>query len=235
MMKTTMMQTNKENMSAAPAKVQRMPCRAAPSPPRQTTFALRSAHPLRSASPCLDTCCGVMETCLPAPDLRVPITLPPQAMNSTGRTPLGNGDVNAMCDAVLGAAVKDGGVAEEEKKRWTLGDFDIGKPLGKGKFGNVYLAREKKSKYIVALKVLLCMLAPFTVPGWRSSTAGPCTAPPPLSPDSTDTPLPAPCRGPVKGRHGPLPCPARAPAATAPHCPPLIARPYLPVCPFARL
>jgi len=38
--------------------------------------------------------------------------------------------------------------------RWTLQDFDIGRPLGKGKFGNVYLAREKKSKYIVALKVL---------------------------------------------------------------------------------
>lgn len=26
--------------------------------------------------------------------------------------------------------------------------------MGKGKFGNVYLAREKKSKYVVALKVL---------------------------------------------------------------------------------
>jgi serine/threonine protein kinase len=38
--------------------------------------------------------------------------------------------------------------------RWTLEDFDIGRPLGKGKFGNVYLAREKRSKYIVALKVL---------------------------------------------------------------------------------
>jgi len=37
---------------------------------------------------------------------------------------------------------------------WTLSDFEIGRPLGKGKFGNVYLAREKKSKYIVALKVL---------------------------------------------------------------------------------
>lgn len=37
---------------------------------------------------------------------------------------------------------------------WSLDDFEIGKPLGKGKFGNVYLAREKKSKYIVALKVL---------------------------------------------------------------------------------
>jgi len=38
--------------------------------------------------------------------------------------------------------------------RWTLKDFDIGRPLGKGKFGNVYLAREKKSQYIVALKIL---------------------------------------------------------------------------------
>ena len=39
-------------------------------------------------------------------------------------------------------------------KTWTLKDFDIGKPLGRGKFGSVYLAREKKSKFIVALKVL---------------------------------------------------------------------------------
>lgn len=31
----------------------------------------------------------------------------------------------------------------KEEKRWQLGDFDIGKPLGRGKFGNVYLAREK--------------------------------------------------------------------------------------------
>ena len=39
-------------------------------------------------------------------------------------------------------------------QRWHLSDFEIGKPLGKGKFGSVYLAREKRSKYIVALKVL---------------------------------------------------------------------------------
>ena len=43
---------------------------------------------------------------------------------------------------------------QHEERRWTLADFDIGKPLGRGKFGNVYLAREKRSKYIVALKVL---------------------------------------------------------------------------------
>lgn len=35
-----------------------------------------------------------------------------------------------------------------------LHDFEVGRALGKGKFGNVYLAREKQSKYIVALKVL---------------------------------------------------------------------------------
>merc|ERR1712226_1554485 len=40
------------------------------------------------------------------------------------------------------------------RNQWTLADFEIGRPLGKGKFGSVYLAREKKSKYVVALKVL---------------------------------------------------------------------------------
>jgi len=44
--------------------------------------------------------------------------------------------------------------AEKSAKKWCLNDFEIGKPLGKGKFGNVYLAREKRSKYIVALKVI---------------------------------------------------------------------------------
>ncbi|XP_054165389.1 aurora kinase C-like [Oppia nitens] len=43
---------------------------------------------------------------------------------------------------------------DKQPKRWTLNDFEIGRPLGKGKFGNVYLAREKRSKYIVALKVM---------------------------------------------------------------------------------
>ena len=43
-------------------------------------------------------------------------------------------------------------------RTFTLDDFDIGKPLGRGKFGNVYLAREKKSKFIVALKARACSL-----------------------------------------------------------------------------
>jgi serine/threonine protein kinase len=39
-------------------------------------------------------------------------------------------------------------------KRLSLDDFEIGRKLGAGKFGNVYVAREKKTKYIVAIKVL---------------------------------------------------------------------------------
>ncbi|KAG8510180.1 Aurora kinase C [Galemys pyrenaicus] len=39
-------------------------------------------------------------------------------------------------------------------RRLTIDDFEIGRPLGKGKFGNVYLARLKESRFIVALKVL---------------------------------------------------------------------------------
>nr|CAD7462511.1 unnamed protein product [Timema tahoe] len=39
-------------------------------------------------------------------------------------------------------------------KIWTLDDFEIGFPLGRGKFGRVYFAREKTTKYVVALKTL---------------------------------------------------------------------------------
>jgi len=40
------------------------------------------------------------------------------------------------------------------KKPWRLTDFDIGKSLGRGKFGNVVLARERHSKFLCALKIL---------------------------------------------------------------------------------
>ena len=51
------------------------------------------------------------------------------------------------------------------RQRWSIEDFDIGRPLGKGKFGNVYLAREKKSKFIVALKVSTSMALLFNTGG----------------------------------------------------------------------
>ncbi|KAJ2080904.1 spindle assembly checkpoint kinase [Coemansia sp. RSA 988] len=42
----------------------------------------------------------------------------------------------------------------QTNRHWRLSDFDIGRILGKGKFGRAYLAREKGTNYICALKVL---------------------------------------------------------------------------------
>ncbi|KAI0511176.1 hypothetical protein KFK09_011801 [Dendrobium nobile] len=67
------------------------------------------------------------------------------------------------CDFGVRATCQGRGMAEGSvlqkfqltmEKRWTLSDFEIGKPLGRGKFGHVFLAREKKSNHIVAIKVL---------------------------------------------------------------------------------
>lgn len=46
------------------------------------------------------------------------------------------------------------GTSNNAKKAWSLENFDIGRALGKGKFGSVYLARERQTKFILALKVL---------------------------------------------------------------------------------
>uniref|UniRef100_A0A8R1XVU3 Aurora kinase n=1 Tax=Onchocerca volvulus TaxID=6282 RepID=A0A8R1XVU3_ONCVO len=44
--------------------------------------------------------------------------------------------------------------ARPKIRHWSLDDFEIGRPLGKGKFGNVYLAREIESRFVVAIKVV---------------------------------------------------------------------------------
>lgn len=39
-------------------------------------------------------------------------------------------------------------------KKFKNSDFEFGQRLGKGKFGDVYLAREKRTNFITAIKVL---------------------------------------------------------------------------------
>jgi len=83
------------------------------------------------------------QTLASEPSKRVPFS---QRQNIIGNT---NEENNSRknCNADLEDAVSKG-------KQWCLDDFEIGKPLGRGKFGAVYLARERRTKYIVALKVL---------------------------------------------------------------------------------
>lgn len=38
--------------------------------------------------------------------------------------------------------------------KWSTADFELGCPLGRGKFGRVYVAREGKTHFMVALKIL---------------------------------------------------------------------------------
>ncbi|KRZ09436.1 Aurora kinase A [Trichinella zimbabwensis] len=43
---------------------------------------------------------------------------------------------------------------ESTVRKWSLKNFDIGRPLGRGRYGHLYLARVKERHVIVALKVL---------------------------------------------------------------------------------
>ncbi|KAF7124115.1 hypothetical protein RHSIM_Rhsim12G0036700 [Rhododendron simsii] len=61
---------------------------------------------------------------------------------------------SAVSNEKRNGGLGSGSRSEKAQKQWSLQDFEIGKPLGKGKFGRVYLARELKSKFIVALKVI---------------------------------------------------------------------------------
>ncbi|KAI1340560.1 kinase-like protein [Xylariaceae sp. FL0016] len=91
------------------------------------------------------------------------VTLPSQAAQRKGtqppsptRKPLPSSARSS--DERAGAVVERKSVILVEQpsipKQFHLGMFEIGRPLGKGKFGRVYLARERTSGFICALKVL---------------------------------------------------------------------------------
>lgn len=59
------------------------------------------------------------------------------------------GDVTRTLDAMAEHVENRG-----RNFRWSMEDFQVGAPLGRGKFGRVFLAREKSTHYMVALKTL---------------------------------------------------------------------------------
>jgi aurora kinase len=86
------------------------------------------------------------------------VTLPSQAAQWKGSQP------PSPIRKPLPSSRTSAEVAEERKsvtlieqpaiKHFHLGMFEIGRPLGKGKFGRVYLARERSNGFICGLKVL---------------------------------------------------------------------------------
>jgi len=78
---------------------------------------------------------------------------PSSSKQQQSSQPIAIDDDNSELEAAFLAKTNEDDAAKAGT-RWTLNDFEIGKPLGRGKFGKVYLARERRTKYIVALKVL---------------------------------------------------------------------------------
>ena len=83
------------------------------------------------------------------------------AVSEVNSPPLKAGEKRGLLSSKSGGFDADTCAQDQAKaekafrgQQWSINDFEIGKPLGKGKFGSVYLAREKRSKYIVAIKVL---------------------------------------------------------------------------------
>lgn len=86
-----------------------------------------------------------------------------QPYRSAMRVPLGNNPnklnqkenkKDAKQQPVNNTYNTQGKLKIEPRSSFTIDDFEIGRPLGKGKFGNVYLAREVQTRFMVALKVL---------------------------------------------------------------------------------
>lgn len=81
-----------------------------------------------------------------------PVSKPALAQSINKENPVENVAVK-MNQFNLGSTADDKN-NKPVKKVWSLVNFEIGRPLGRGKFGNVYLAREKETKFVLALKVL---------------------------------------------------------------------------------
>ncbi|XP_041094284.1 aurora kinase B-like [Polyodon spathula] len=76
----------------------------------------------------------------------------PLGLGGPQRVPKSSSEASVRTVAVSGP----GRVTAEPpaQEPFSLKDFEIGRPLGKGKFGNVYLARDREINFILALKVI---------------------------------------------------------------------------------
>ncbi len=84
------------------------------------------------------------------PQVKAPLT----AQSSSSSSASSSSASSSAAPSASAAANASAGAGGGGSGGWSIRDFEIGRGLGKGKFGMVYLARDKRSKKIVALKVL---------------------------------------------------------------------------------
>jgi hypothetical protein len=65
-----------------------------------------------------------------------------------------SGSIDSILSDHRRVSISDDDISKNNKRPWQVDDFVLGKGLGKGKFGNVYLAKQKASGVQCALKVL---------------------------------------------------------------------------------
>lgn len=105
----------------------------------------------------------------PNAPIKTKITLPSQAAqwrdSNTAQAPSPPPRILKVTNPSISSRASDESVASQRAsdglpagsialRKFHLGMFEIGKPLGKGKFGRVYLAKEKSTGFVCALKVL---------------------------------------------------------------------------------
>ncbi|KAF5394774.1 Serine/threonine-protein kinase active site [Paragonimus heterotremus] len=76
---------------------------------------------------------------------------PPECNNR----PISSSDTKPLEIGEVKSAKHSTTLPRRNGRKWSLRDIDIGKKLGEGCFGSVYLAREKESRFVIALKMLI--------------------------------------------------------------------------------
>ena len=83
------------------------------------------------------------------------VTVPSQSAQWRGSSISGAASISRSSDELVLQRLSNPPIYEQpQPKMWNLSQFEIGKALGKGKFGRVYLTKERTTGYVCALKVL---------------------------------------------------------------------------------
>ncbi|KAI4145823.1 MAG: hypothetical protein LQ341_002255 [Variospora aurantia] len=80
--------------------------------------------------------------------------IPPSAPSPPRKAPSISSSAGASVEKIAQRLSNPAAQELPQPKKFHLGMFEIGKPLGKGKFGRVYLAKERSTGFVCALKVL---------------------------------------------------------------------------------